>query len=238
MTTGTRTQRVTAAIRDLVLSGALQPGARLQEIGLAERLGVSRTPVREALGALCAEGLLEHIPNCGCVVRRITLKDVLDMFELRATLEAMAARIVAERGLPAAVLAVMREDLRASDAVTAGTNWSPDHELRWHALNARFHTMLVERTDNRALAEAVRQTRRFPMVQGPESQTHNSAMLRQSYGDREHCRRSHTEHEMILDAILRRESTRAEHLMREHVYRNRDALRRAVDESSARARAA
>jgi GntR family transcriptional regulator of vanillate catabolism len=234
----TRTQRVTAVIRDLVLSGALPPGARLQETEMAKRLGVSRTPVREALGILVTEGLLEHAPNCGCVVRRISLQDVLDLFDLRATLEAMAARIVAERGISAGELAMFRENLEAAEAVFDGAGWSLEQEARWNELNSAFHGRLVDLTGNRALADAVRQSRRFPLLHGPASEPHDSALLRQSYGNREHCRVSMSEHRLIVEAIFHRESGRAEHLMREHVYRNRDALRRVVEAVSARRAAA
>jgi DNA-binding GntR family transcriptional regulator len=119
--------------------------------------------------------------------------------------------------------------LHAAEAVTAGPDWSLEHEAQWSALNARFHAILLELTGNRALLEAVRQTRRFPIVHGPESRPHDSVRLRQTYGDREHCARSLADHRLILESIHGRESTRAEHLMREHIYRNRDALRRIAE---------
>ena len=229
----TLTQRVTSEIREMLLSGALLPGARLQEIALAERLGVSRTPVRETLSLLRAEGLLEHSPNVGYVVRRISPQDALDQCEVRATLEAMAARVLAERGLPEDALAQIEANLAACERITAGPSWSVAHEAEWSDLNTSFHETLIAATGNRSLAETVQQTRRFPLVHGPESRPHASLLLRQSYGDREHCRRSTNDHRQIVEAILRREGSRSEHLMHEHVYRTRDALRRAIDEMNA-----
>jgi GntR family transcriptional regulator of vanillate catabolism len=229
MTNQTRTQLVTAQIRDLVLTGALSPGARLHEVALAARLAVSRTPVREALGILGAEGLLENTPNCGYVVRRISLQDVLDLFDLRATLEAMACRVMAERGLPVEIVRYLQDHLQAAERLIMTVDWNATCEAEWSRLNSGFHDAVLHATRNMALAEAVKQTRRFPLLHGATSRPQDTARLRQRYGDRVHCQRSLGEHRMVIDAMINRQGARAEHLMREHVYRNREALRMAVE---------
>src|SRR5690606_40070113 len=79
------------AIREAIINGTHKPGERLMEIQLAEELGVSRTPVREAIRKLELEGFVVMVPRQGAYVADITLKDVADVFEIRAALEALAA---------------------------------------------------------------------------------------------------------------------------------------------------
>lgn len=85
------------AIREAIINGQLRPGERLMEIQLAEELGVSRTPVREAIRKLELEGFVVMIPRKGAYVADISMKDVADVFEIRAALEGLAAQLAAER---------------------------------------------------------------------------------------------------------------------------------------------
>ncbi|WP_031516451.1 GntR family transcriptional regulator [Desulfofalx alkaliphila] len=84
-------------LRDAIISGKLSPGERLMEIQLAEEMGVSRTPVREAIRKLELEGFLVMVPRKGAYVAGISMKDIVDVFEVRAALEALAAGLAAER---------------------------------------------------------------------------------------------------------------------------------------------
>ncbi|HWH81257.1 MAG TPA: GntR family transcriptional regulator, partial [Burkholderiaceae bacterium] len=86
------------ALRELILGGELRPGARIAELWLVERLGVSRTPVRLALVRLAEEGLLDTLPSGGYAVRDFSEADIVDAIELRGTVEGLAARFAAERG--------------------------------------------------------------------------------------------------------------------------------------------
>src|SRR5205814_4834499 len=97
----------------MILRGELAPGQRLAELTLAERLGVSRTPIRQALPALAREGLLASAGRRGYVVRSFSPEDVLDAIETRGLLEGMVARRVAERGPSSAILGKLRECLAA-----------------------------------------------------------------------------------------------------------------------------
>ncbi|HET7559303.1 MAG TPA: GntR family transcriptional regulator [Limnochordia bacterium] len=85
------------AVREAIIEGQLKPGERLMEIQLAERLGVSRTPVREAIRKLELEGFVVMIPRKGAYVADISLKDIADVFEIRGALEGLAAQLAAER---------------------------------------------------------------------------------------------------------------------------------------------
>ena len=99
--TNTRSLSVTEDLREQLLAGAFAPDSRMQEVALAERMQVSRTPIREALRALEQDGLLIYQPNKGYVVRRFELSDILKVFRVRAVLEGLGARIAAEEGLSA-----------------------------------------------------------------------------------------------------------------------------------------
>jgi DNA-binding GntR family transcriptional regulator len=85
------------SLREAIISGVLKPGERLMEIQLAEEMGVSRTPIREAIRKLELEGFVVMIPRKGAYVAGISLKDIADVFEIRAALEALAASLAAER---------------------------------------------------------------------------------------------------------------------------------------------
>ena len=94
-------QRVISALRQMILSGELAAGERIAEIPTAERLGVSRTPIRIAFGALAQEGLLIKIKNRGYRVREVMPEEINGAVEVRGVLEGLAARQAAERGLTA-----------------------------------------------------------------------------------------------------------------------------------------
>ena len=96
-TARSQTTKATLGLRELIFAGELAPEQRVPEIGLAERLGVSRTPLRLALSTLAHEGLLRPLPGGGFVVCSFTLNDVADAIELRGVLEGTAARFAAER---------------------------------------------------------------------------------------------------------------------------------------------
>ena len=91
-------KNVALRLREMILRGELAPGERLAEVALAERLGVSRTPIRQALPALAREGLLAAAGRRGYVVRSFSPQDVIDAIETRGLLEGLAARRIAERG--------------------------------------------------------------------------------------------------------------------------------------------
>ena len=109
-----QTVRVQLRLRELILAGELPPGARIAELALVERLGASRTPIRMALVRLQEEGLLDALPHGGFAVKDFSEADIHDAIELRGTLEGLAARLAAERGVAARV-ARRSERLRGRD---------------------------------------------------------------------------------------------------------------------------
>jgi DNA-binding GntR family transcriptional regulator len=142
-------ERVTADLRQEIIAGSLRPGDRLVERELAERFGVSRVPVREAIRALVAEGFVHFETPRRTVVRRLTPNDVKELFELREALEVYAAGLAASRATPQD-LAEVRELLdRAAAATEAG-----DAELITD-LNSRLHDRIVAMAANSLLTEAL-----------------------------------------------------------------------------------
>ena len=208
----TRSEAVIIEVRNRILSGELGAGLHLQEIPLANELGVSRTPIREALATLAKEGLLEPGPKRGYKVRTFTLDEVVAAYEVRATLEGLAVRLVAERGIGHGQRARLEDCLSAGDRMLAN-KLSESDQPAWLEMNNAFHTTLVVAADNAMLADFVEQSHRVPLA--------SSRHVHWYRFDEENfalARRAHEAHHDIVEAILRRASTRAEALMREHIY--------------------
>src|SRR5215213_3599213 len=139
----TQTVRAQLALRDLVLRGELNPGERVSELQMVERLGVSRTPVRMALVRLEEEGLLEAIPSGGFSVKTFSEKEVFEAIEIRGTLEGLAARLAAERGAGEEDIRGIVDCLDAIDEVMQGHEQTVDEVSRYGELNAQFHAGIV-----------------------------------------------------------------------------------------------
>lgn len=144
------TRLVGEALEKMILAGELPPGSKLNEMALAERLGVSRGPLREAFRTLEESGLIRQEKNRGAFVREIELAEAADIYEVRAGLDATAGRLLAERVTPAQ-LAVLRE-YAAGMQRAASTN---DVDA-FHALNLAFHDRIVDMTGNAALVDVYR----------------------------------------------------------------------------------
>lgn len=144
------TRLVGEALEKMILAGELPPGSKLNEAALAERLGVSRGPLREAFRTLEESGLIRQEKNRGAFVREIELAEAADIYEVRAGLDATAGRLLAERVTPEQ-LAVLRE-FAAGMQRAAGAN---DVDA-FHALNLAFHDRIVEMTGNAALVDVYR----------------------------------------------------------------------------------
>lgn len=132
-------------IRERIYDGTLEPGARLVERDLAARFEVSRLPVREALRTLANDGLVEHLPSRGVVVRRLDRRQVEELFDIREALEVLAARQAAARTTPESADALASSATRAHDALSVG-----DREAAAVA-NARFHDDIIELSGNELL---------------------------------------------------------------------------------------
>jgi DNA-binding GntR family transcriptional regulator len=204
-------------VRQAIIEGTYPPGARLVEQRLAEELDLSRTPVREALRSLHAEGLVDIEPNRGTVVRRVTVDDIADVYELRARLEAYAAERAAARLLPA-------DERRLDDALVAfeaavDAAMAGDHEARREVSrwNHDFHDALVAAARHQRLAAIL-------------ARTVDQVLAFQAFRrfTREELRRSAVFHRLIRDAVVHGQGGRAGALMAEHILQGRDVLLAAV----------
>lgn len=229
----TRMRSVAEKLRQRIISGEIQPETRLTEQGLSQELGVSRTPVREALGRLAEERLLDYQPNRGFVVRRFGLKDVNDTCTVRANLEGLACRLIIERRLPAEALTPIYDLVEDQRQVLYGEEWDRQRALLWQELNRDFHVALMDLADNYWLSDAVRRVRHLPMVYAGSWRGHDPEAQVLLF-ERHHSKQAHAEHVRILKALERNESERAEGLMREHILTNRDVLIEALAEQGAK----
>lgn len=206
-------------MRRLILDGEYGPDERLIEEQLAERLGVSRTPIRQALTMLESEGLVELIPNRGAVVCSFGVDEVWDIYDLRAVLEGHAARRAAAR-VEAGELDRMRELADEMEGLCEREFAGRDEEIRLLvALNNEFHGIILTASRNQRLERLLRRTVELPLV--------FKAFF--WYGSHERMVSNHY-HRQILKALESGDAERAEIVMREHVYEGRDFVIMALKE--------
>jgi DNA-binding GntR family transcriptional regulator len=136
------------ALRELILGGELKAGARIAELWLVERLNVSRTPVRLALVKLAEEGLLDALPAGGYAVKDFSESDIHDAIEVRGTMEGLAVRLAAERGVAPVLIAEARECLERIDEALARPELTDATFSVYVEQNARFHALLSEMADS------------------------------------------------------------------------------------------
>ncbi|WP_323772350.1 GntR family transcriptional regulator [Antarctobacter sp.] len=200
--------RALMELRSLVLNGEYAGGERLAETVLADRLGLSRTPLRQAMDRLVDEGLLERIETGGCRAARFSKADIHDAIELRGVLEGTAARLAAERGALPDLASRMVEVLEQLDVAVAGT-------LDFKAyvpLNAEFHDLLANLAGSAVIAREVERAGRLPAA-SPSAFMQGQELIPDF---RESLTRAQRQHRDIFDAIQNRQGSRAEALAREH----------------------
>ena len=154
--------RALKSARSLILSGVFCPGEKLPEPVLASRLGVSRTPLREALATLEKEGLVERLQSGRCQVSSYTIQDIVDAIEFRGTTEGLAARLAAERGISNEILAECRQVLAALDKLI-DTNADIKFE-RYVELNAAFHSWISRAASSVTLERELERIGKLPLA--------------------------------------------------------------------------
>ncbi|MCB8821099.1 GntR family transcriptional regulator [Microvirga rosea] len=215
----TSSTEISSLLRERILSGEIPPGERLQQIPLSEMLGISRTPLREALATLTNEGLLLYEPNRGYTVRSFSLDDVLAAFDVRARLEALACGIAAKRGMSPAALRTLAECVERGDRILSKGILDPSDLGPYRQMNVEFHDTIIQAADNRYVMDFVRQCHNVPLAS-------DRIFVWEDY---EIIRRSHDDHRRIAEALSERDGERAEYLMREHVYFAGIVLQRSLD---------
>ncbi len=187
-------------LREAILTGRLQPGSRLVESDLTSRFGVSRGPVREALRRLTADGLIEHWPHRGAVVRRLTEREIRELFLIRIEMEALAARLAAaaapERrtGFVAAIQPIYAD--------------APRNPCEYLNENAAFHDAVMALADNLELRDLAARLQ-LPLIMAQVGDVLTPAVLNASV----------QEHRAVAQAILDRDPEAASARMRAHLER-------------------
>ena len=200
-------------VRAAIVENRYSPGQRLVEQRLAEELGLSRTPVREALRMLEAEGLVVSERNRGAMVRPLSPTEVVDLYGLRIRLESYAVEVATER----ATESELGELVAAADAfsrIRRTTDVEAIEGVRLiHEANRRFHDGIIAAARHRRLATMLVRTVDIPLV----------FQAFRTFGTAE-IERSDIFHRLIAEAMVRRDAMRAAALMAEHIAQGRDAV--------------
>lgn len=205
---------VVETLRQAIQNGTLQPGERLMEIPLAEELGVSRTPIREAIRKLELEGFVIMIPRRGAYVANITLKDITQVFELRSALEELAAGLAAER--------ITEEEIETLERmlVEIGEHMENKDMERVVAADVAFHEVLYKASRNDRLVEIVHNLR---------EQTYRFRSFSMNQPGR--LRKTWEEHRLLVEAIASHNGSQARKLARLHMEHSEQTLLKGMEES-------
>jgi DNA-binding GntR family transcriptional regulator len=190
---------------DLILTGYFQPGEWIRERQIKELLGVSSTPIREGLKMLVQERILDSVPHHGVRVKSLSLKEIEDVYELRAELEGLAAQLAAKRG-SIAQFRKMEEFFRITESKMQENSYIQDSEAL--IFNNEFHDLIVEVSGNHALKNALFQLRAginlIRMMSWKSNKNRSFVTLEQ--------------HRLILEAIIARDQHLARIRTQEHIW--------------------
>ena len=201
--------KVFKEIENAVLDSSLLPGEALTEARLSKELGVSRTPVREALRQLELEGLVKSVPNKGAIVVGFTQKEIDDLYTIRMCIEGLASRWAAEN-ITEEQKKELTEILELQEFYCA----KKDYEQIWH-LDSIFHEALYKACGSRPLKTILSQFHNY--LQKPRELSIKSAGRAASMV---------MEHRKILEAILAGDATKAEELTKEHVENAKKSIKK------------
>jgi DNA-binding GntR family transcriptional regulator len=192
--------KLIAQITQEISSGVLRPGDQLEESVLAEKFGVSRTPIREAIRAMVGCGFLQTIPRKGAIVRVLTSKELLDLFEVAAGLEGMACRLAAA-SLTDEHAKIIQDKLKKCEVLAEAND-----KVNYSIANIEFHAAIHQATNNHWLIEQLRHIG-----------IHINPYRSLPYDIRGRLPKSSEEHALICQAILTGEGNKASELMRDHM---------------------
>ncbi len=199
---------VAARLRERIFAGELAPGSFIDEVALCAAMEISRTPLREALKVLTAEGLVRHEPRCGCFVNEVTERDLDEIFPVIALLEGRCAREAALAASDADIAALEALHERLAAHAKAG------RINEYYETNFVIHEALITLAGNRWLAQVIGDLRKILKLSRLQS-LHAPGRMNQSL----------SEHMAVFAALRARDADGAEVAMRTHLTRQRDALR-------------
>jgi DNA-binding GntR family transcriptional regulator len=219
-------ERAYRHIQEQIVQGVLNAGMPLSELLLAKELGSSRTPIREAIGQLAAEGLLEQTRNRGAIVRQLTRNDITDLYEVREALEVFAVAKVALRGVPHGDLAQLHEanagllELKDELVASGGDTLDEGQMERFVRLDLSFHALIVLLTLNTRMRKIINETRVLIQIFAMRRRGHDAKMLDKIW-------RQHT---AVTDALVNRRPEEARRILSEHI---QSSLRERLEEFDA-----
>ncbi len=205
-------------LRDAIITQVLKPGERLMEIQLADEMGVSRTPVREAIRKLELEGLVVMVPRKGAYVAGVSMKDIHEVYEVRAALEMLAVSLAAERITDEELDALERQVLRESEEEAKDNENTLDNIVY---IDTTFHDIIYQAAHNQRLVQ-------FLNILQEQLQRFRAASLSRPG-------RSKTaleEHKQIIEALAERNGDLASKLAKEHIDNAESAMIFAMQEGN------
>ncbi len=213
---GYTADKVYALVKDSILRNQLPDGTRLREADLAAEIGVSRTPVREALRRLTGEGLVETTRHLGCRVRGWNDRDLDEIFRLRALLESHATRLAAQN-LDESGVTALSELCDEMETLVASSGADASQRDALPTLNNRFHSLILAGSGSQRLQTLASQVISLPLV------LHTFTR----YEERE-IRRSMAHHRELVDAFRAADPDWAESVMRAHIHAGHAVMKRGL----------
>jgi DNA-binding GntR family transcriptional regulator len=193
-------QKVYHLLKTEIVKGVLKPGTKLLEVKIAEQLGVSRTPIREALKQLAAEGFVKMIPNQGMMVNKVSIKDIQEVLQIRGVLEGLAARLAAEL-IKKEEIKILEKYIRQMECYTNKNDF-----LAFSEIDAKFHELILNVCKNSRLIQ---------IRKNLSDQAHRYRIRSLSVSGR--LKHSLKEHQEIVEALKRKDSEQADRLSQKHI---------------------
>jgi DNA-binding GntR family transcriptional regulator len=219
-------QRAYDHLQRKLLSGELHAGSLVSEQSLAAEIGMSRTPVREAIRTLEQEGVLEQVPRYGTRVRKLERRDLIELYELREAVEPFAVAKAAVSALPEDILSLRSlcdEIGKLARELSKSKLPSLDASQMQRLLSADlgFHLMLLRAAGNHRMMKIVSDSRLLTGIFGTQRQAHTRSVLEQT----------HREHQTILDAVEKGDAKAASRAMAEHIHASKQQALAAYDQA-------
>jgi len=199
-------------LRELIMSGQLQEGDKIKEDELCSSMGISKTPLREALRVLSVEGLIKPVPNRGSFVSTPTFEEIREMFDVMSVLEGICARAAAEK--------MSAKDLKNLEKLhnSLEKNFKRRAQREYIRINNQFHSFVQELAGNRTLNQIVNGLRQKILL-----------YRYQSLNWPERFEQSIQEHRELIEAFRKKDPKKAETLMRRHLKKQCDALEKLAE---------
>lgn len=216
-------QRAYRHIRKKLLDGSVTPGARLSYGTIGKEIGISATPVREAVGQLASEGFVELVPQLGAVVRELTRDEAIELYELREALESYAAARAAER-IGDRQLSELRKNLEQSRILTEEVRKSGKTKAgkaiakKFHALDLSFHMTIIEASRNQRMLKVVGDSHILTRIFQADRHSFSQEILDATL----------SEHSAIESAVRKGDGSAAREAMQRHI---RNSLELTLDET-------